>query len=317
MRRIFLLFLLVACGQGISPLKDWYAQDGKLKVVSTTAMINDLVKGVGGESIKTLVLIQGDLDPHSYQLVKGDDEKLQSSDLIFYNGLGLEHGPSLKEYLLESNKAHPLGEAIFKQDPEKILIIDGVADPHVWMDISLFSQAIPEIVKVLGEKMPENKQQFEKNGEALQASLLKGHNRVKEILQAIPSNKRYLVTSHDAFNYFARAYLKDPEETDWSLRFQAPEGLAPESQLSLSNIVAIIDHLNRFNIQVLFPESNVSRDSIKKIVDAGTEKGLKLTIASTPLYGDAMGPKGSDGDTYLKMIEHNGKTIAHYLGGSL
>jgi manganese/zinc/iron transport system substrate-binding protein len=136
------------------------------------------------------------------------------------------------------------------------------------------------------------------------------------MLQGVPSNKRYLVTSHDAFNYFARAYLKDPEEKEWHDRFQAPEGLAPESQLSVADIIAIIHHMKKYQIKVLFPESNVSRDSIRKIVDAGNENGMELKIATTPLYGDAMGKKGDDGDTYIKMILHNGKTISLYLGES-
>ena len=102
------------------------------------------------------------------------------------------------------------------------------------------------------------------------------HARIKSRMQAIPSEKRFLVTSHDAFNYFTRAYLasEDELETDsWQKRFAAPEGLAPESQLSPSDIQHIIGHLHKYNINVLFPESNVSKDSIRKILQARKCKG--------------------------------------------
>jgi manganese/zinc/iron transport system substrate-binding protein len=139
---------------------------------------------------------------------------------------------------------------------------------------------------------------------------------MKRQLHAIPPDRRYLVTSHDAFNYFARAYLAEEDELAdgrWHERFAAPEGLAPDSQLSTTDIQAIINHLDTYHILVLFPESNVSKDSIRKIVDAGAQKGLHLTIADGYLYADAMGPVGSDGDTYLKMIAHNAALIAKYL----
>ncbi len=121
------------------------------------------------------------------------------------------------------------------------------------------------------------------------------------------------MTSHDAFNYFARAYLAEEgeiETKDWEKRFAAPEGLAPESQLSVKDIQGIIDHLKQHSIHLLFPESNVSRSSIKKILQAGQEHGLNVSIASCALYGDAMGAPGSEGDTYLKMIHYNARMIA-------
>jgi manganese/zinc/iron transport system substrate-binding protein len=116
------------------------------------------------------------------------------------------------------------------------------------------------------------------------------------------------VTSHDAFHYFTKSYLADPEEVNWAERFAAPEGLAPEGQLNPGDIQKIVDFLRARNICVLFPESNVSRDSIRKIATVGRELGLEVCICSEPLYGDSMGQL-----TYLEMMRHNAQTIANHL----
>lgn len=314
------LYLLVSCSDATrerqQEFQNWVQKDEKIKILSTTSMINDIVKVIGGDHVKGLTLIQGDLDPHSYQLVKGDDEKLRMADVIFYNGLGLEHGPSLYHYLHNNTRAIPLGDRIEQNSPDSILFVQGQKDPHIWMDIALWSKIIPIIVDVLSTQDPQHASEYQANGINVQKDLFQAHANVKEIMHAIPENRRYLVTSHDAFNYFTRAYLSTDEELKlggWEKRFAAPEGLAPESQLSTTNIRSIIDHMHQHNVQLLFPESNVSRDSIKKILQAGREQGLDLEIACCPLYADAMGPKGSDGDTYAKMVTYNANMIASYM----
>lgn len=321
----FVLNLLALCtlfscsethAQRNKEFQQWIQNNGKIKVLSTTAMINNIVQQVGGEAVDTITLIQGELDPHSYQLVKGDDEKLAFAHLIFSNGLGLEHGPSLQHYLMNDAKNIGVGDLIHQQDPTLIIEVKGQKDPHIWMDMSLWSRTIPIIVEVLSQKDPAHADYFAKNGAELQRQMEETHALVKNIMHEIPAPQRFLVTSHDAFNYFTRAYLAEESELktgEWQKRFAAPEGLAPESQLSTTDIRLIIDHMHQYQIHVLFSESNVSQDSIKKIVQAGREKGLELKIACCPLYADAMGPHGSEGDTYLKMVVYNAKMIASYL----
>lgn len=296
--------------------RQWMEKNGKIKVLSTTAIIDDLVKQIGNGYIDSLALIQGDLDPHSYQLVKGDDEKLSFADLIFYNGLGLEHGPSLYYHLTHHKNTVPLGDKIEQKDPSLIVYVNGQKDPHIWMDISLWSNSIPFIVEALSQKDPAHAREFEENGKKAAKELASTNEKVKEIMQAVPEKRRYLVTSHDAFNYFARAYLSEENEMQngtWTKRFAAPEGLAPESQLSSTDIKEIIDHMYKNDIHLLFPESNVSHDSINKITQAGREKGLDLEITCCPLYADAMGEPGSEGDTYIKMMLYNANMIASYM----
>lgn len=290
--------------------------NGKVKALSTVAMIHDLVKTIGGDYVDSYTLIRGELDPHSYQLVKGDDETLAFADLIFFNGLGLEHGPSLQKYLLNSPKVVSLGDSIRKNDPSIILDQKGQIDPHIWMDIEIWRLTIPLIVQHLSQKDPLNADYYLKNGKKLDAELATTNQEIYDLLQAIPEKQRYLVTSHDAFNYFTRRYLATPEEAlqgGWEKRFAAPEGLAPESQLSVSDIQQIVRHLKEHQIHVLFPESNVSKDSIRKIVQVGLEMGMSLQVACAVLYADAMGSPGSDADSYQKMVRHNAQVIADHL----
>ncbi|HSX10495.1 MAG TPA: zinc ABC transporter substrate-binding protein [Chlamydiales bacterium] len=287
---------------------DWMQDNKKLKVLSTTAQIASLVDAIGKDRIDGWVLIQGDLDPHSYEMVKGDGEKFTRADVIFYNGLGLEHGASLAAILHDSPKATAVGDQIRLAHPDKILMKGKVIDPHVWMDISLWQKGIDPIVEALSQADPEGASHYREQGALLSAQMDAAHREIVSILRSVPSEKRYLVTSHDAFQYFSRSYLADPEEVDWSGRFAAPEGLAPEGQLNPRDIQKIIDFLRSRRISVLFPESNVSRDSIHKIASAGKELGLEIHICSEPLYGDAM-----SGLAYLEMMRHNAQTIAKYL----
>jgi len=317
---IFSSILLCSCSSQSHDLSKasnrWTNDAEKLKVLSTTSMIDDIVAQIGKDRIQAITLITGQLDPHSYQLVKGDDEKLAAADLIFFNGLELEHGPSLQRYLTTRSKAVSLGDLIRRQSPEIILIHQGEIDPHIWMDVSIWIRAVDIVSEELSKADPVHQAEYHSNSEKLKERMRAVDGEIRSLALTIPEEKRYLVTSHDAFNYFARAYLATSEEKlsgNWRRRVAAPEGLAPEGQLSSKDIQDIIDYLKRNGIRVLFSESNISQDSIKKIIDAGSKEGVVFSMAKTPLYSDAMGPPGSSGDTYIKMMKHNMLTIANEL----
>jgi manganese/zinc/iron transport system substrate-binding protein len=303
---IFTLFLpLMAIGCSAQNDQE---KESKLKILSTTAQVHDLAAYIGGKRVEAKVLIRGDLDPHSYEIVKGDGEKLENSHVIFYNGLGLEHGASLSSYLSSSNKSVAVGNEIQRLYPQLILKREGQIDPHIWMDISLWEKAIAPIVKTLSEKDPQGAEYYKLRGEDLSLKMLQAHKQLYQRLQEIPEERRYLVTSHDAFRYFTRSYLSIPEEPNWEERFAAPEGLSPEGQLNPVDIQNIIVFLQKKNLHVIFPESNVSRDAIRKIASAGKELGLEVRICSEALYGDAMG-----GFSYLEMMKKNGETLRNCL----
>lgn len=302
--------LVVSCSQkkSSSLLSEWMSNNGKIKILSTIAQIGDVAAAVGGERVDSWVLVPGELDPHSYELVRGDGEKLSHADLIFYNGLGLEHGASLSAQLRSSQKAIPIGEEIRKLQPNEILESGGVADPHIWMDVSLWQRAVGRVASELSKLDPSGAEYYEMRAQLLEKEMESTHIYMRHLLQKIPSNKRYLVTSHDAFRYFVRSYLAEPGERDWSARFTAPEGLAPEGQLNPADIRRAIDFLRLHQIRVVFPESNVSRDAVAKIASASNELGFPVSLSQKPLYGDSTG-----GLPYLEMMRSNAEVISESL----
>lgn len=322
MLRKFLLFLFFLClffgcedagnARAYHRLDRWMEENGKIKVLSTIGMIDDLVKEIAGDRVDSIALILGEIDPHSYELVKGDEEKFSCADVIFYNGLGLEHGASLAHRLSRHARAVSLGDALLTRHPEVIYVGGGQRDPHIWMDISLWMEAGREVMRVLMEVDPEGREVYRERGERLFQQMQRVHEAIVESLHEVPPEKRYLATSHDAFNYFVRAYFSEPGEREsgaWQERFAAPEGIAPDGKLSSAHLRQVIDFLKSHQVHCLFPESNVSRDSLKKICESCLSLGHKMRLSQETLYGDCMGPPGSDADTYLKMVQHNAATI--------
>ena len=157
---------------------------GKKRILCTTEAVADLIKEIGKDNVKTLPLIWGEHDPHSYQLVKGDSEKFDYADLIFCSGLDLEHGQSLHKKLSESKKTRSLGDFIAHKYPHLIIIIDGTVDPHIWMDANLWSKSIPYIVDELSILMQEHKESIKENGEVFSAKLKKLHKNIVEQFKA-------------------------------------------------------------------------------------------------------------------------------------
>jgi manganese/zinc/iron transport system substrate-binding protein len=312
---MFIRFLLAAlfifgCTSSSTTLNDWMKDDGRPKVLSTTPIIDDMVSKIGEDRIHHISLISGDIDPHSYELVKGDDEKLKRADLIFYHGLGLEHGASLRYAIDHHPRSISLGDEVQMKNPESIIERDGQVDPHIWMDISLWSDAIDSVVTALSKADPQNTSLYLARGAELKYEYQNADLALKEKLSTIPEHKRYLVTSHDAFGYFARRYLSD-ESRDWNLRCKAPEGLSPDGQISYSDIRQITDHLKNYQIHVVFTESNVSRDSLKKIVSVSQEMGHDVKMSPFVLYADALGQDQNRASTYLDMMNRNGEALFH------
>jgi len=302
MRVSLLFFSLVLCLFGCGSTRDtssWFADNGKTKVLCTTGMIHDIVARVGQDKIDSHALIVGEIDPHSYELVKGDDDKIAFAQLVFGNGLNLEHGASLRYLLAEHPHVVNLGDEIQNKVPQKILKVSGEVDPHVWMDVSLWAEGIDAIVLALSKEDPASSAFYEQNGALLRQEMLSEHSLLQKAMRLVPDEKRYLVTSHDAFHYFARAYLAQGE--GWEARCVAPEGLAPEGQLSSQDINRVAQHLTQYEIGVVFPESNMSQDALKKVISCCSHK---VRCSDKPLYGDAIGP----GD-YLDMIRHNVETL--------
>ncbi|PCI93785.1 ABC transporter substrate-binding protein [Candidatus Aerophobetes bacterium] len=314
---LFATMFVVACSR--MPKKGSSSQNfvmpsDKLKVLSTTTIIDDLVAKIGKEHIVHTSLITGQLDPHSYELVKGDDDKISNADVLLYNGLGLEHGASLKYHLENAENAYAISDSI--QDDTAFIFVDGQVDPHIWMDLSLLAKAAIPVGKILAKHDPLHEKEYMQNAKDLEGKMLALDRQMEVTLGRIPKESCYLVTSHDAFYYFTRRYLaKDNERAsgEWKKRCRAPEGLAPDGQMSPKDIGAIVEYALSYGVEVVFTESNVNQDALKKVVKIIKQKGSLADLSEKPLYGDTMGEEGSGAEDYLKMMEYNSKLISEHL----
>jgi manganese/zinc/iron transport system substrate-binding protein len=301
------LILLSSCTQASSKRgksREWMEENGRLKILCTTAQIGDLVKAVGGDKVDCWVLIPSQLDPHSYEPVKGDGEKIGRAQLVFYNGLGLEHGASLAALLAEKKHCIPLGDRIGEKHANLILSKEGVMDPHIWMDISLWKKGIQEIVDCLASLDAQNQNYYLSQGSIVEKELDQTHLELQNLLHEIVPEKRFLITSHDAFRYFSRAYLGEFSELHPENRCIAPEGLAPDGQLNPLAIQRTLDFLSARQVNALFPEWNLNQDCLLKIAKIGKNNGIDVRVCSQSLYGDSMGDF-----TYLEMMRHNASII--------
>lgn len=308
----FLLCLcLWSCQSSPSKAEQWKgSSDAKIKVLCTTPIIDDLVARIGGERIHHLSLMEPSMDPHSYELVKGDDEKFSMAQIVFYNGLGLEHSGSLITQLKSHAHAVAIGEAIREQDATLILEEQGQIDPHIWLDVSIWTRGIDPIVFHLSALDPEGADHYLARGTQVREELGKLDLHIQESLDAIPSEKKYLVTSHDAFNYFARRYLHSNE--NWKTRFCAPEGLAPDGQLGFIDLERVIAHVEKNSIRTVFPEANVSQDSLHKIIDICKGKNQSIELSAKNLFSDTLSDTPHHIFTYDEMMLHNAAVLCEY-----
>ena len=309
-----MLLFVVSCvtRKSQSDLSRWMEPNQKVKVLATTTIVQDIVSAVGGDYVDVIALVNGDLNPHSYELVKGDSEKFLHASIVFANGLLLEHSPSV-QYQLET---HPnvlfIGDEIYKKDPSRIIYVGKEVDPHIWMDLSLWAEGIDFVVERLTAKDPIHADDYKRNGEIRKVQLRETDSHIKKEMENIPLAKRYLVTSHDAFNYFVRRYLAPMEEMngEWKSRLEALQGLAPDDQISALSIQNIVDYVSEHQVHVIFPEANLSQDALQKVKEACKSRGTIIQIPKEPLFGDTLGKEKS----HIQMLEHNARVLDNYLG---
>lgn len=281
---------------GLSPLA--HAQ---LKITVTTGMIADLVSHIAKDKAKVQALMGVGVDPHLYKATQGDVRKLSRADIIFYNGLHLE---GKLQPILQKMQRRKTVIAVTENFPEtRLITFDKLHDPHVWFDVSLWELAAKEVQKTLTEKDPKNAAFYQRNAEQYRSRLNELHQWVKQEMQKIPLAKRVLITAHDAFGYFGKAY---------DLEVMGLQGISTAGEFGLQDIKQLKDVIVARDISAVFVESSVSPKFIESLVKGVQAEGKQLRIGGE-LYSDAMGAKGSDADTYIKMVKHNVHTIRNGL----
>jgi manganese/zinc/iron transport system substrate-binding protein len=303
-RRAILAAMFLAGGLGASlagcaPGAD--SSDGRIRVVATTGMVADLVERVGGKRVNVQQLMAADIDPHQYKTVPGDVTACELADLIFYNGLHLE---GKMADLFEKLAATKPTYAVAAKLPEASLLhSDGAHDPHVWFDVSLWRQTIAIVRDALVEFDPPNAAEYRQNAAAYETELDKLHEECKKLLAEIPQEQRVMITAHDAFQYFGRAY---------DVEVHGVQGISTESEASDIEKNRLVDLLVQRKIKAVFIERSVSERNIESLLESCKAKGHEVRIGGK-LFSDAMGEKGTPEGAYPGMIRHNVKTIVEAL----
>lgn len=302
-----LIVLLVACDQG-GGAEAGDISTRQVRVVTTTGMIADMVAEVGGERVSVEGLMGPGVDPHLYSASEGDVTRLREADIIFYNGLHLEAQMATVLERMNDTGARTVAvsDAIAREELLAPPEFAGAYDPHIWFDVSMWMQAIPVVRDALVALDPQSEEIYQANASAYQAELQTLHDYVMAQAQRVPEAQRVLVTAHDAFNYFGRAY---------GFEVRGLQGISTASEASTADVQALAAFIVEREIPAIFIESSVPQRNIEAVQAAVRAQGPEVTIGGA-LFSDAMGNPGTPEGTYIGMVTHNVDTIVNALLGA-
>ncbi|MBD0864744.1 MAG: zinc ABC transporter substrate-binding protein [Rhodobacteraceae bacterium] len=277
----------------------------QITVVTTTGMIADAARQVGGDVITVQVLMGPGVDPHTYRQTRSDIVALTRADLVLWHGLYLE--AQMEVLMADLARKRPV-VAVAEALPRDVLLgHDDYADkfdPHVWMVPTLWADVVAEVCRALTEVAPQHADHFAARAAAHTAELNRLAAYATAQLLAVPEPARVLVTAHDAFGYFGAAY---------GFEVIGIQGISTESEVGLSRVRSLVELLVDRGIDAVFVESSVSDRNIRALIEGAAAKGHEVAIGGE-LFSDAMGPEGSYESTYIGMIDHNVTVIAAALG---
>ncbi|MFP4252776.1 MAG: metal ABC transporter solute-binding protein, Zn/Mn family [Guyparkeria sp.] len=278
----------------------------RLSVVATTGMIADAVREIGGEAVEVKGLMGPGIDPHSYRQTRSDIVAMTRADLVLWHGLYLE--AQMEEFLQRLAKRQTVVAVAEGLDRDRLLgheDYDDKRDPHVWMDPSLWAEVVATVRDAMIEARPDLEATFRDRAGDYLERVERLAQWADEVTSSVPAEARVLLTAHDAFAYFGRAY---------DFEVIGIQGISTESEAGLRRIRDLVGLLVEREIGAVFVESSVSERNIRALVEGAAARGHEVRIAGT-LYSDAMGPKGTYEGTYIGMIDHNITTIVRALGG--
>lgn len=274
-------------------------------VVTTIAQIGQPLAEIAAGKADIVTLMGDGVDPHLYRLTRSDVAKINRADIIFYNGLHLE--AQMLDMLDRFAARKPVIAIADTLKDRNLLPGDGKThDPHVWMDPSLWAHALQAAVDTLARHDPANAATYRANATAYFDKLRALDVRARAAIATIPAASRALVSAHDAFGYFGRAYGID---------VLAIQGISTESEAGIRKIEALVATLVQRKISAVFVETSVSTRNVRALIEGAAAQGHKVRIGGA-LYSDAMGAKGGYTGTYLGMFDHNVTTIVRALGGA-
>ncbi|MGX7348906.1 metal ABC transporter solute-binding protein, Zn/Mn family [Dolosicoccus paucivorans] len=280
-----------------------HAKDRKI-VTTTTSFLYDMVHQIAPDLVDVELIIPAGEDPHVYVAKPQDLTKITNADLVLYHGLHFEGrmveplekvGYAVSETF---DKKH-IGQ--MEEEGETVI------DPHFWFDIDLYKEATVNASKKLIELLPDEEQTITQATENYLKNLDNLDQYTKEQIQSIPEENRYLITPHDAFNYFSRRY---------DIPVQAPQGVSTDSEVANADIDATVNFIVDHQVKAIFAESTTDPARMEKLKEACKAKGFDVQVVSgeeKELFSDSLAPEGQAGDTFISMVKHNVDLITQYL----
>lgn len=291
-------FILLSTG--LFYRQSFFTDNNRLSVVCTTTLIADAVKILGGEYVTVACLMGPGVDPHLYRACESDIHKLSSARLIFYNGLHLEGKMSEIFQTMDSlfeQRVIAVSDAINKR--ELIAVAEGVYDPHIWHDVTLWKQVILFVGNKLAQVDPAHMAYYSDNASRFAEQLDQLHKWIHSQVDWLLQEQRILVTAHDAFSYFGRCY---------GIAVVGLQGMSTEAQVGTKDIQNLADYMVLHKIPALFVETSVPERTLMAVKQAVIAKGWSVEFGEQ-LYSDALGLKDSNAETYIDMMRCNVNAI--------
>lgn len=276
----------------------------RLQIVVTTNILGDMVSNIVKDKADLKVLMGAGVDPHLYKATQNDIQYLMNADIIVYNGLHLEGKMGeIFEKVKGNKKVIAAAEGI---DPSLLITSDqfkGAQDPHIWFDATLWSTACEYVTKQIAAEDSINAEKITNQGLSYANNLLAIDTWIKNKISELPVEKRILITAHDAFGYFGKAY---------NVEVKGLQGISTLSEYGLRDVTNMVEYIIKNKVKAVFVETSVNQKSMEAVIEGCKEKGYDLKIGAN-LYSDAMGDKGTSGGTYLGMVKYNVTSIVNAL----
>ncbi|GGE37736.1 manganese transporter [Primorskyibacter flagellatus] len=279
-----------------------------LSVVATTGMIADAATAILGEAGTVNALMGAGVDPHSFRQTRSDIVAMTRAELTLWHGLYLE--AQMEEFLTALARKNTVVAVADTLDRDRLLShadYEGRFDPHVWMAPELWSDVVTAISAALQDARPDLAATFQARTVDYQTTIARLHDYARTAIASVPEEARVLVTAHDAFSYFGRAY---------GMEVLGIQGISTESEAGLNRIRDLVDTLVERKISAVFVETSVSDRNMRALIEGAASRGHEVRIGGE-LFSDAMGEPGTYEGTYPGMIDHNVTTIAGALGGTV
>ncbi len=277
---------------------------GRFTVVATTSLIGDAVQNIVQEHAEVITLMGPGVDPHAYKATQQDVKHLLNADIVFYNGLHLEG--KMADILHKLSKKRPVyaaGEAI---TPAQQLVDPNFSigiDPHIWFDVCLWKQVVQYISDQLQAADPGAAAYYQENTAHYLQQLDELHQETVQAIQQIPAAQRVLITAHDAFGYFGRAY---------DMEVRGLQGISTVSECGLKDVTDLVKFIIQRKIKAIFLETSVPEKPLQAVVEGCRKSGYQVAVGGY-LYSDALGQAGTPEGTYHGMVQANVQTIVNAL----